>query len=755
MRRASLCLIPALILALALRWAAAVETDALGSLAQRLVETPSPESRAALVRFAAEQAGKASPSAQREAALARLVLGIQSYQDKELAPAVEQLELASKPPSELDDYAVYYRALALAASGDHAGAAALLSDFAQRFASSPLVASALKQRAESLSLSSQAPEALELLSKAPGSTAPALLLLAQVAVRAGEAVRAAQLYQRVYYEFPASNEQAQAFEALETLRARLGAKYPEASPALRLLRADRLAAAQKYAQARGEYRLLWLRLKGLPGEQAAVRVGVCDYRLKADTRAYKFLKGLAVKQPEAQAERLHFLATLCRRLKRLDESATLIDELAEKHPQSRWREEALYNAASFYWVENDPAHYIPYFQKLLEAFPKSRYGASAHWKIAWHAYVEKSPEAAALIEEHVRRFPNSALFTDAIYWLGRLAEARSAWADAYAIYTRLIADYPQYYHSLLAEDRMRDPQFDDIRLKDNRAPGAGPKQTRLDGAKPAANAVPGPGVSALVTALLNALPPVPTLPQIEPPADWKDNLNRVRLLDRLGFKDLADRELRFRADSPRFAYQAGFDLADRAGQRGSYHQAIRYLKHYTPGYLAFRLDAMPRRYWELLFPMPWRDEIESYSRQNNLDPYLVAALIRQESEFNPGAVSRAHALGLMQIMPATSRKLSRSLGVPAPPVNRLYVPQTSLQLGTFYLRNVLDQYDGRIEPALAGYNAGEHRADRWLGWHSLDDPAQFVESIPFAETRDYVESVLRNAEIYRRIYGGG
>jgi soluble lytic murein transglycosylase len=321
-----------------------------------------------------------------------------------------------------------------------------------------------------------------------------------------------------------------------------------------------------------------------------------------------------------------------------------------------------------------------------------------------------------------------------------------------------VKDYPQYYHSLLAEDRLKDDRFNEVRAKEDRA-GDAPmprlKEARLDSAKVGQTPNIPAGVSPSVATLLKDLPAAPSVPVMEPSADWKENLHRIRLLDRLGLKDFADRELRFRADSPRFAYYAGFDLAERAGQRGSYHQAIRYLKRYTPGYLAFRLDAMPRRYWELLFPMPWREQIESYSKQNNLDPYLVAALIRQESEFNPGAVSRAHALGLMQIMPATSRKLTHSMGIRPVPVSGLYVPQTSLQLGTHYLRNVLDQYSGKVEPALAGYNAGEHRADRWLGWHSLDDPAEFVESIPFAETRDYVESVLRNAEIYRRIYSGG
>ncbi len=708
-------------------WHARAQTDRLGPLARKLIETDSPASRQALAQFAAEEAATGSPEAAREAALAQFVLGYQDYQDKKFSSAAELLTQAASQPSDLSDYAIYYRALALAANGDHAGAAAALAGFSQRFPSSPLAASALVQRAENLSFSSQAAEAVELLLAAPHSTPASLLLLAQVAARADQEVRAAQIYQRIYYEFPTSVEQAQASEALRTLRLRLGAKYPEPPAALRLLRADRLAAAQKYLPARSEYRALSVRLKGLPREQALVRIGACDYYLHADTRAYRWLASLRLTQPEAAAERLHFMAACCRRLKRPEESDRLIAQIGEKYPQSRWYEEGLYNAAGFYFVENEPGHYIPYYRTLLNLFPRSRYAAAAQWKIAWHAYLEKSPEAASLLAEHIRRYPSSPLFTDAIYWLGRIEESRSqsspaALANARAIYARLIADYPQHYHSLLAQERL----------------------SKL----PPANDPPSP----VIADLLASLPPAPARPAPEP-GDWKIYDARIRLLDRLGLSDLADRELRFRADSPRFAYCAGLELAERAGERGSYHQAIRFLKHYTPGYLAFPLASMPRRYWELLFPMPWREEIENYSRQNNLDPFLVAALIRQESEFNPGAVSRAHALGLMQIMPSTGRKLGRNFGIRALPASRLYKPETSLQLGTLYLRRVLEQYDGKLEAALAGYNAGEHRADRWLGWHSLDDPAEFVESIPFAETRDYVESVLRNTEIYRKIYG--
>jgi soluble lytic murein transglycosylase len=151
--------------------------------------------------------------------------------------------------------------------------------------------------------------------------------------------------------------------------------------------------------------------------------------------------------------------------------------------------------------------------------------------------------------------------------------------------------------------------------------------------------------------------------------------------------------------------------------------------------------------------MPFRNELIKYARQNSLDPYVVAGLIRQESEFNPKAVSRAKAYGLTQVLPSTGRQLARQEGIRHFSASMLFQPPVNLRLGTMYLKRLLDQWDGKWEPTLASYNAGKSRVDRWITWNGYEDPAEFVETIPFTETREYVQAVLRNAAFYRRLYG--
>jgi soluble lytic murein transglycosylase len=699
--------------------AASTAGDTLRSLSRRFLESPTADSRTALAAFAAGQKGSA------EGSLANLVLGIADYQDKRYPQAVEALTAASERPTELADYAVYYRALAEAASGDHAAAAQRLAGFAPRYPTSPLLPAAARQRVESLGLSGKAREALALLPPSP-DTAADWLLSAQAADRAGEKVRAVQAYQRVYYEFPVSPAEAAAKAALADLRAALGAKYPPPSSALRLTRADKLMDAGRYSAARIEYRNLASMLKGAAREQAAVRVGACDYHLKADLRARSYLKTLTVTEPAASAERLYYLAACARRLKRIAEFTDLVEQLGREHPGSTWHEQALFSIANHFLLEDEPERYAAYYRLLADRYPQGQFAASAHWKVAWRAYLDRSGDARRLLEDHLRLFPASGQRTAALYWLGRLAESRSDVLSARALYQHLSSAYPHYYYALLARER-------------------------LAGLPPAPAGPMTPELGRLLAAA--ELPASP--PPAEPPPEALLFLRRSRLLADLGLYDLADRELRFRADTDeRLAFYAGIELAQRAADAGNHHQAIRYLKRYSPGYLGFPLDALPRHYWELLFPLPWRREIESYARLRDVDPYLVAALIRQESEFNPGAVSRARARGLMQIVLPTGRRLGRSLGITRLSAQQLHAPETSLRLGILHLRQVLDQYEGKLEWALAGYNAGEHRVDRWMTRLATSDPAEFVESIPFTETRTYVQAVLRNAAVYRRLYGG-
>ncbi len=178
---------------------------------------------------------------------------------------------------------------------------------------------------------------------------------------------------------------------------------------------------------------------------------------------------------------------------------------------------------------------------------------------------------------------------------------------------------------------------------------------------------------------------------------------------------------------------------------------MRALKRALPSAATASIDSIPLAYWRILFPEPYWTTIKAESAKNNLDPYLVASLIRQESEFNPSVISYANAYGLMQLLPSVGKALAREEGNVHFQTFQLLDPDTNIRLGTRYLRQMLDRFGGVTEYALAAYNAGDSRVVDWQAAGPYNGMDEFVESIPFTQTREYVQAIERNIEIYRTI----
>jgi soluble lytic murein transglycosylase len=154
----------------------------------------------------------------------------------------------------------------------------------------------------------------------------------------------------------------------------------------------------------------------------------------------------------------------------------------------------------------------------------------------------------------------------------------------------------------------------------------------------------------------------------------------------------------------------------------------------------------------MLYPKVFWDEVTRLAQRTGLDPYLVMSIMRQESAFDPAAVSASGARGLMQLMPATAREVSGRLKLGELTPGRLEEPGLNITLGTHYFAGLLQRYQGNMVLALAAYNAGPSRAGRWhQQWQHLP-PDEFVELLPFRETRLYVKLVLRNLVNYERLY---
>ena len=255
-----------------------------------------------------------------------------------------------------------------------------------------------------------------------------------------------------------------------------------------------------------------------------------------------------------------------------------------------------------------------------------------------------------------------------------------------------------------------------------------------------------------ITAWLNGIawPVHRDLTTTTPNMATRARIDRSRLLLLAGLPEAAQEEIQFGAK--RDTEQPHLLAMELARSMPSPFLSLRIMKVFSGDYLALPIDNAPLKFWQMLFPLPYRDDVVRQAQARGLDPWLVAALIRQESEFNPAAHSHAGAYGLMQLMPPTGRQLGRAEGITVTAPSMLLNPALSIQLGTRYLKGQLNSWDGDLAQTLAAYNAGPGRVKQWLAWMQFREPAEFIESIPFTETRDYVQAVLRNADMYRTLY---
>lgn len=191
---------------------------------------------------------------------------------------------------------------------------------------------------------------------------------------------------------------------------------------------------------------------------------------------------------------------------------------------------------------------------------------------------------------------------------------------------------------------------------------------------------------------------------------------------------------------------AQYEIAEELNERNASNLAIAIGQDLAGG-------GWDKRLLRITYPMPYTSLIQREAHTRGLDPFLVAALIRQESRFNRGAVSGAGAIGLMQVMPATGKQLRRKAGVAKVTAQRLKEPVVNVKLGTKFLADLMQMYGGRVDAVLVAYNAGPSRAYRWRDFPEFKMDDLFVERIPFDETREYVKVVLSNAAIYRALYG--
>jgi soluble lytic murein transglycosylase len=690
-----------------------VASASLRPMAQQLLQDRSPAAYAGVERYARLHAKD------DVGALAWLVIGYAHVLDHEYEKAIDPLSRAKVHAGDLGDYVAYYRGTCYMQTGRTAEAIATLADFGKAHPDSVLEKDAIVSYADALLAEGQAQDAVAALEqiRTPARSDVEFALGRAYAVL-NENAKAVTALESVYYTMPMASEADGAHAALEKLPL-----VPAPKISQRETRAELLMKHRRYDDAAQEYRGL-LNEVG-PENRAAVQLEMADalHRAGENRDAKQILTSLQPLSTEESAERLYLLGQVAFAANDNDAFYRTVEELRTSAPTSPWLEQALLSAANLHLVHHEYDHALDAYREAQERFPNGPRASYVHWKAAWLTLRQgRNDEAKKQFDEQVTLYPTGAETPAALYWRARLAEEENQPAMARAFYTKLSERYRNFYYAELARDRIKHlPVVAD-------PPGDYP--------------------------VLDRVPPLQsdvTIKETEPPSD-ELHVQKAELLGNGGLVDFAVRELQ--AVSP--AEGGSWVPSEEARlyvETGHYDRAIEVMKHCAPNYFSLDIPDMPRAYWEALFPKAYWNDLKRYAAANGLDPYLIASLIRQESEFNPSAVSRANAVGLMQLLPKTGRNVAKQVKLRRFSYSQLYTPAVNLELGTRYFRGMVDKFGGSFEYALAAYNAGSDRVEEWLNDGKYRDPQEFVESIPFTETREYVQAILRNASVYKQLYG--
>ena len=450
--------------------------------------------------------------------------------------------------------------------------------------------------------------------------------------------------------------------------------------------------------------------------------GMSHFRLKQFSKAVENLD-LVVRSSknEGMAEKSLFslFQTLVRSGRR-EEALRVHDLLQASYPRSSFLPQALYLKASLYEDRGEPDKAVSFYLGVADQFPQSSFRFPALWNAGWLRYQKKDWTAALEAWERLKKAdPPFRWMEKALYWRGKALEKTGRMEEAKGHYQELQREYPASYYSQLVSSR-----------------GLGPRASHG---------------------------PFPVFQDRPPFSGWEIKTNspgaksvhleKGRLLARLALTSWAIDELEAAEDEGGGLEEMWIEVSRLYRESEEYYRSnLLVRRKFALKPLSSRSSEKERTLYLLAYPPGNSSLVNRHAQAFNLDPALLSAVILEESRFQVQAVSPAGARGLMQVMPQTGRQIARELKVRPFSEDQLYDPAVNIRLGSWYFARMLEEFEGKVHLALAAYNAGPGAVRKWLAAAPSSAEDEFVENIPYTETRNYVIRVIGSAQVYRLLY---
>lgn len=644
------------------------------------------------------------------------------------AVAIQFFRAAQRDFPVLDDYIRLWTGEALLNLGDAKQAADMFESIPQAVPDSYLLTKATYRAGEAWYQASNCPEAtawlakaVELNDKEPG-TPQALLRRSACQLRDNNIPEGRETLMQLWVRFAYS---AEAKEAEALLASNLGGEPWVVQSSERLARAQVYLGQSFHAEAIEELRKFLAADPQSPRRaEAKLKLGIAQVRLKQYDQARETFRALGKDGGTESHEASVWLARVYLRLGQGDKLLDLVRTLQTSSLSVEQKGQITLFAGI--WLEDqsrfDDA--IVWYRQVVKVGEPASQRAEARWRVGWvyyrmARYREASDELRQLADQRDSDFEPQAL-----YWMGRAAEL-SQQPHARDVYVQLCQRYVYTYYCQLARERI------DIPLSE--PPASAPISATVS-------------VNGGMHANGEVTRSVPTRAEIEQQSAYR----RAIELKTLGLDLDAARELAGLTDRYNRDPDVLMALATMLNEVGAYHHALRLARARFRDKLERTGGIVDPSLWKVAYPTGLLPTIKGQGA-SGVDPYLVAAIIREESQYDWQAVSRVGAIGLMQVMPGTANNVAQRLGLPAVGRDDLFDQETNIRIGVHYVEQLLEQFSGNVAYTIASYNAGPMAVGSWIALYRGRSQDEFVELIPYQETRQYVKRVLRSYREYLRL----
>jgi soluble lytic murein transglycosylase len=449
----------------------------------------------------------------------------------------------------------------------------------------------------------------------------------------------------------------------------------------------------------------------------------------------------------------------------LDQDSTAIkkyEELLSKFPGSNYADDSLFRIGRIYLFGDDLKNAEKYFQRIVDEYPGGDRVKEIYWVLGWIQYKNGDYSiAGSTFSDMAGRYGKNQLGEQGLFWKAKCSEKLGEEEQAIESYKRIV-DYDNFSYYTFAALTALERLGQTVELKEINTevypdnpdiaellPDIFGETGSVEGAEEPGSGSEDPEMEAEVYESVAE----GTVGQgIEQVAEY-GHIDRAKELLVIELFDSAAKEIE--AASPEIADNSTGILEVST----LYLEAKDYIssqKIITKNLTKLR-DNLSGPYedylYYLLYPYGYKEYVDRYSAEYDVDPLYILALIREESRFQPDAGSFAGALGLMQIMPATGKSIASSLGISGFNNEMLFDPEKNIKMGTYYIRAQLDNFNQNKYYACGAYNGGPGAMSRWLSKYGDQDIDEFIESITFDETRKYVKKVMGSYFFYQILYG--